>query len=196
MSIASWAPLFPAAPAWAPPGKEESLAKEMGGTASASPAETHGGGLPCQPAGADVADTTGAAEAKIPAAGTNALAPAAQEEEAQALVPEAASALKEPLPAALAENEEGVPVDAIDRFGNTALHKAAWLGDAACVRRLLAHGAQANARRYDGHTPLSLVQHRVLWNAAYRPSGCPPGRAGGQWSTIARLLRGDDPFEV
>jgi hypothetical protein len=52
----------------------------------------------------------------------------------------------------------GVPVDAEDTSGQTALHHAAAAGDVETVRLLLARGATPRAASTGGTTPLSLAR--------------------------------------
>ncbi|AKU15295.1 ankyrin repeat domain-containing protein [Luteipulveratus mongoliensis] len=53
------------------------------------------------------------------------------------------------------------PVDGVDRDGSTALHEAAYSGQADSVRRLLRHGADPTRRdtRFNG-TPLDWCRHQ------------------------------------
>ncbi|XP_049771350.1 ankyrin repeat and death domain-containing protein 1A-like [Schistocerca cancellata] len=55
----------------------------------------------------------------------------------------------------------GVPKDARDGSGNTALHLAADGGHASTVRYLLDAGLDANSVNSDGRTPLHLAAQRV-----------------------------------
>jgi ankyrin repeat protein len=50
--------------------------------------------------------------------------------------------------------DAGMPTEARDHSGNTPLHWAAGYGCVPCVALLLAHGANVNAARKDGGTPL------------------------------------------
>lgn len=50
--------------------------------------------------------------------------------------------------------DAGMPAEARDLSGNTPLHWAAGYGCVPCVSLLLGHGANANAPRNDGGTPL------------------------------------------
>src|SRR5437879_5125415 len=51
--------------------------------------------------------------------------------------------------------DRGVNVNAADARGGTALHDAAWAGEAGIVSLLLSHGADVNARHSEaGSTPL------------------------------------------
>lgn len=52
--------------------------------------------------------------------------------------------------------DAGVPVDATQHGGFTALHSACQNGDEACIRLLLAHGADVSKPADDGRTPDSL----------------------------------------
>lgn len=67
-------------------------------------------------------------------------------------VPEARAPILERLLAA------GVPVDATQHGGFTALHSTCRNGDEACIRRLLARGADIDKPADDGCTPDSLLK--------------------------------------
>uniref|UniRef100_A0A8C7Q8H9 Ankyrin repeat domain 52 n=1 Tax=Oncorhynchus mykiss TaxID=8022 RepID=A0A8C7Q8H9_ONCMY len=53
--------------------------------------------------------------------------------------------------------EKGAGVDAADKRGRTALHRAAVMGSEDCVSALLEHGASALCRDFRGRTPLHLA---------------------------------------
>lgn len=53
--------------------------------------------------------------------------------------------------------ERGVPVDALERLGESALHEAARRGNREMVEVLLAHGADPGARDSSGALPLDKV---------------------------------------
>ena len=56
--------------------------------------------------------------------------------------------------------ERGVPVDALERLGETALHEAARRGHREMVTLLLAHGANPTARDSSGALPLDKAPAR------------------------------------
>jgi len=56
--------------------------------------------------------------------------------------------------------EAGVPLNAKDESGQTALHVAVLAGDVGTVRVLLKHGANIEARDSNGHTPLHYAASR------------------------------------
>lgn len=61
---------------------------------------------------------------------------------------------------------DSIDIDLRNEDGSTALHKAAAYGDSDVVRRLLAAGADVNARDNDGRTPLHLaVRHAHCFRA-------------------------------
>lgn len=67
-------------------------------------------------------------------------------------------AVKENQPACLAYLiKQGANLHMGDASGNTALHKAAYLGDRECLDTLLAHGAMSNARNRMNQTPMELA---------------------------------------
>ncbi len=74
--------------------------------------------------------------------------------------------------------EAGVPVDAVDEFGSTALHWAAWKGTAALMRLLLSRGARTDIRegRYDS-VPSGWLHHGARFSGA-----------SGDYAEGARLL--------
>ncbi len=53
--------------------------------------------------------------------------------------------------------EQRLHVRSRDTAGQTALHKAAWAGNAAIARMLIERGAEVDARDVNGQTPLSLA---------------------------------------
>lgn len=63
-------------------------------------------------------------------------------------------AVTDPMKALLAS---GFSPDTQDRFGRTALHTAAMLGQVELARFLLTRGAGVNARDHEGRTPLMIV---------------------------------------
>jgi len=65
--------------------------------------------------------------------------------------------------------ESGATVDQRDEFGNTPLHKAAWLRQINTVKLLVAHGADLGAKQKDRLTPLDLVTK----SHAEKPNGLP-----------------------
>lgn len=84
----------------------------------------------------------------------------------------------------------GLPVDAVDEFGSTALHWAAWKGNAPLMRLLLARGARTDIREGRFNAPPSGWLHhgatncgegdyaegtRVLLGAGIRDWGAPSG---------------------
>ena len=72
--------------------------------------------------------------------------------------------------------ERGVPVDALERLGETALHEAARRGDKEMVAILLAHGADPRARDSSGALPLDKAplllrgEMATLLGASARPT--------------------------
>lgn len=56
--------------------------------------------------------------------------------------------------------DRGVPIDALERLGETALHEAARLGNKEMVALLLAHGADPTARDGSGALPLDKAPAR------------------------------------
>jgi hypothetical protein len=56
--------------------------------------------------------------------------------------------------------ERGVPVDALERLGETALHEAARRGNREMVEILLAHGADPTAKDVSGALPLDKAPAR------------------------------------
>jgi ankyrin repeat protein len=54
--------------------------------------------------------------------------------------------------------ERGAQIHVGDSVGNTALHKAAYLGREECVKILVEFGAQIHARNLTNQTPLELAE--------------------------------------
>ncbi len=74
-----------------------------------------------------------------------------------------------------------------DTEGLSALHQAAQRGDAEEVRRLLANGADANARGPLGQTPLLLAMNGAWLDAMHRSMAPPDQR--GHWSQAQARAR-------
>jgi serine/threonine-protein phosphatase 6 regulatory ankyrin repeat subunit B len=88
--------------------------------------------------------------------------------------------------------QAGADVNAVDKDGNTTLHKATEIGDVELVQLLLAAGANVNARTRDGGTALMTTS---AWNfpectAALLAAGADPTLAtesGGTAMSIAKM---------
>lgn len=77
------------------------------------------------------------------------------------------------------QKEIDVDVNAADAQGETALHVAAWRGDAKAVSTLLNHGACVEVRRADGQRALDLASAR---------SGTASGCRRGSWEDVVEML--------
>ena len=54
--------------------------------------------------------------------------------------------------------EGGASLDQLNKFGESALHKAAFGGKLGCCKLLIEWGANASIRRADGKTALEIAQ--------------------------------------
>ena len=59
--------------------------------------------------------------------------------------------------------EHGAAVDEVDKYGDTALHKAAYFAHAACVKLLLDYRASIDAVNSNGSTPLHKAAERLRY---------------------------------
>jgi ankyrin repeat protein len=89
---------------------------------------------------------------------------------------------------------KGAEPNAADWAGNTALHHAAELGADALIELLASHGADAQAKNYDGATPLDLVLARRSRNAGQpgQPVSSPDVFAATE-ALLRRVMANDGP---
>jgi cytohesin len=92
--------------------------------------------------------------------------------------------------------EVGADVNARDRGGQTALHLAAYMGNAAGVKALLEAGAEVNAQdNKHNWTPLHCLAQSQLQSAKKGAADCVELLASAGADLLAKCAEGRSPYE-